>query len=85
MVSVGCQYEAISPEHHRLIADLVFANSAQWTQFQLSRRGNPGLLRGTLWFFGLALYQTYRGLVYLTRSLRAPRAASEQPKLAEAR
>ncbi len=85
MVSVGCQYEAISPEHHRLIADLVFANSAQWTQFQLSRRGNPGLLRGTLWFFGLALYQTYRGLVYLMRSLRAPRAAAEQAKLAEAR
>ncbi len=65
----GCQYQPSTTIHHRLIADLMFANSNQWTEFQLSRRGNPGLLRGTIWFFGLAFFQTYRGLVYLSRSL----------------
>lgn len=65
----GCQYQPSTTIHHRLIADLMFANSDQWTEFQLSRRGNPGLLRGTVWFFGLAFFQTYRGLVYLSRSL----------------
>jgi cellulose synthase (UDP-forming) len=65
----GCQYQPSTTIHHRLIADLMFANSNQWTEFQLSRRGNPGLLRGTVWFFGLAFFQTYRGLVYLSRSV----------------
>jgi cellulose synthase (UDP-forming) len=65
----GCQYQPSTTIHHRLIADLMFANSNQWTEFQLSRRGNPGLLRGTIWFFGLAFFQTYRGLVYLSRSV----------------
>ena len=53
---------------HSLVADLIFANSQQWTEFQLSRRGNPGLLRGTFWFFGLAFYQTSRGLMYFFSS-----------------
>ncbi|MBX3566465.1 MAG: UDP-forming cellulose synthase catalytic subunit [Rhizobiaceae bacterium] len=74
MMAIGCQYMPEVPLHHRLIADLIFANSDQWTQFQLSRRGNPGLLRGTVWFLGLALFQTYRGLVYLVRSW-SPRPA----------
>jgi len=66
-LEVGVQYAPDVPFHHRLVADLIFANSDQWTQFQLSRRGNPGLLRGSLWFLGLAIYQTCRGLVYLCR------------------
>ena len=84
-ISVGCSYEAIEASHHRLVADLVFANSAQWTQFQLSRRGNPGLVRGTVWFFGLALFQTYRGLVYLVRSLRGSQRPAADTRLATAR
>lgn len=68
-VYLGCQYRAETPLHHRMVADLIFANSDQWTQFQLSRRGNPGLLRGTFWFLGLAVYQTYRGLFYLFRAV----------------
>ncbi|MET0600172.1 MAG: UDP-forming cellulose synthase catalytic subunit [Mesorhizobium sp.] len=84
-ISVGCSYEAIEASHHRLVADLVFANSAQWTQFQLSRRGNPGLVRGTVWFFGLALFQTYRGLVYLVRSLRGSQRPAADTRLAPAR
>ena len=84
-IAVGCRYAAIEPAHHRLVADLVFANSAQWTQFQLSRRGNPGLMRGTIWFFGLALFQTYRGLVYLVRSLRGSRRRAADTRLAPAR
>ena len=67
---LGCRFKPSTTIHHRLIADLMFANSDQWTEFQLSRRGNPGLLRGTVWFFSLAFYQTYRGLVYLWRAMR---------------
>ncbi len=70
-VTVGVSYAPRSTFHHRLIADLIFANSNQWSQFQLSRRGNPGLLRGTAWFLSLAFYETYRGVVYLGRSAMA--------------
>jgi cellulose synthase (UDP-forming) len=65
----GCRFKPTTVIHHRLISDLIFANSNQWTEFQLSRRGNPGLVRGTIWFFGLTIYQTYRGLIYLARGL----------------
>src|SRR5262249_44362659 len=65
ITALGCQYVPKSALDHRLIADLIFANSEQWTQFQRSRRRNPGIIRGTIWFLGLSLYQTSRGLVYL--------------------
>lgn len=77
--AVGCQYVRSRPEHHRLVADLIFANADQWTQFQQARRRNPGVLVGTLWFLRLALYQTWRGLVYLVRGVRA---AEERPPAA---
>ncbi|WP_426231550.1 UDP-forming cellulose synthase catalytic subunit [Pararhizobium sp. DWP3-4] len=64
IVTMGCQYLPEAARDHSLVADLIFANSQQWTEFQLSRRGNPGLFRGTVWFFGLAFYQTSRGLAY---------------------
>lgn len=64
IVTIGCRYDPETARDHGLIADLIFANSQQWTEFQLARRGNPGLLRGTVWFLRLALYQTSRGLVY---------------------
>ncbi|WP_455274025.1 UDP-forming cellulose synthase catalytic subunit [Rhizobium herbae] len=64
IVTMGCRYLPEVARDHSLVADLIFANSQQWTEFQLSRRGNPGLFRGTLWFFGLAFYQTSRGLAY---------------------
>ena len=75
-VTVGVSYAPRSTFHHRLIADLIFANSNQWSQFQLSRRGNPGLLRGTAWFLSLAFYETYRGVVYLGRSAMAREPAT---------
>jgi cellulose synthase (UDP-forming) len=68
IVTVGCLYLPEAARDHSLIADLIFANSQQWTQFQMSRRGNPGLLRGTIWFLGLALYQTSRGIIYFFSS-----------------
>jgi cellulose synthase (UDP-forming) len=73
-VFLGTQFMPGTAEHHRLIADLIFANSDQWTQFQRSRRRNPGILRGTFWFLGTAFWQTGRGLVYLVRAMR-PRHA----------
>jgi cellulose synthase (UDP-forming) len=87
-IAVGCYYFPSEANHHRLIADLLFANSKQWEQFQLSRRGNPGLIRGTLRFLRLAFYQTGRGLVYLGRALRSRRPADvpqPAPTIAERR
>jgi cellulose synthase (UDP-forming) len=70
ITSIGCLYLPHNARDHRLIADLIFANSDQWTRFQLSRRRNPGLIRGTIWFLSVAFYQTSRGLVYFFRSLK---------------
>ncbi|QRM57702.1 UDP-forming cellulose synthase catalytic subunit [Sinorhizobium sp. BG8] len=70
VTSIGCRFTPELPQHHLLVADLISANSEQWTKFQSARRYNPGLLKGTFWFLGLALYQTSRGLVYLVRSMR---------------
>ena len=78
ITTIGCQYVPKGALDHRLIADLVFANSDQWTQFQQARRRNPGIIRGTIWFLGLSLYQTSRGLLYLFRSMRSEREAEQQ-------
>ena len=79
-IAVGCYYFPSEANHHRLIADLLFANSKQWEQFQLSRRGNPGLIMGTLRFLRMAFFQTFRGLVYLGRTLRGrPQSNATQP------
>ena len=82
---MGVSYAPEKPFHHRLVADLIFANSSQWTEFQLSRRGNPGLVRGSIWFLGMSLYQTYRGLVYLGRHLtsREPATLARQAQQAQ--
>jgi cellulose synthase (UDP-forming) len=83
ITNLGCQYQPKSALDHRLIADLIFANSDQWTQFQASRRRNPGLIRGTIWFLGLSLYQTSRGLVYFFRSMRPEREEHRQQQAAK--
>jgi cellulose synthase (UDP-forming) len=78
ITTMGCQYVPKGAADHRLIADLVFANSDQWTQFQQARRRNPGIIRGTIWFLGLSLYQTSRGLLYFFRGMRPEREAEQQ-------
>ncbi|GEO87010.1 MULTISPECIES: UDP-forming cellulose synthase catalytic subunit [Alphaproteobacteria] len=82
LTRIGCKYAPTSAHDHRMIADLIFANADQWTQFQQSRRRNPGVIRGTLQFLSLSAYQTSRGLVYLFRSLR-PESEAEKTKQAE--
>jgi cellulose synthase (UDP-forming) len=77
VTSIGCRYMPQKATDHRLIADLIFANSAQWTQFQMGRRHNPGLVRGTIWFLGVALYQTTRGLGYLVKDLGRKRTGED--------
>jgi cellulose synthase (UDP-forming) len=74
---LGCQYVRSAADHHRYAADLVFANPEQWSQFQESRRRNPGVVGGTLWFLQLAFYQTWRGLTYLVRYLRSSEPAPQ--------
>jgi cellulose synthase (UDP-forming) len=61
-VTLNCRYAPREVIHHRLIADLIFANSDQWSTFQIARRRNPGVLLGTLGFLGLAFRATLRGL-----------------------
>jgi len=78
-VGLGCRYDASKADHYRMIADLVFVSSDQWSKFQWSRRVNIGILRGTIWFIGLSVYQTGRGLGYLFQSMRR-----SQPKTAPA-
>lgn len=67
---IGCRFMPVEPDHHRLVADLLFANSAQWSDFQKARRGNPGVVRGTIRFLLLSCYETLRGFVYAGRLLR---------------
>ena len=67
---LGCRFMPTGATDYRLIADLIFANSEQWSQFQQSRRVNIGIVRGTIWFLGLSIFQTFRGLTYLFRRLR---------------
>ncbi|MBB4038528.1 cellulose synthase (UDP-forming) [Microvirga flocculans] len=61
---LGCRFVIEKHEHRRMIADLVFANADQWSEFQKNRHHDIGVLRGTLWFFMVAFYQTGRGLSY---------------------
>ncbi|WP_442780487.1 UDP-forming cellulose synthase catalytic subunit [Ensifer sp. SL37] len=74
---LGLRYVPKTASHYRLVADLIFANSRQWTEFQQARRGNPGLVRGTLWFLRLAFYQTGRGFHYLLRAIGAKGSATQ--------
>ncbi len=69
-ISIGCTFSPQRAVDHRLIADLIFANSEQWSEFQRVRRRNPGLIRGTATFLAISLFQTQRGLFYLARALR---------------
>lgn len=66
-MSLGCRYMPESGTDYRLIADLLYANSGHWQQRQRSRQINIGIVRGTIQFLGIALYQTGRGLGYLLR------------------
>ena len=77
--TIGCSYVIDDPKDHFLIADLIFANSGQWRLFQQSRRKNPGVLRGTVWFVGLCIFQTYRGLVYFFRGARGHERKLREP------
>jgi cellulose synthase (UDP-forming) len=76
---VGCRFLTETPEHHRLIADLAFANADQWSSFQKRRHQDIGILRGTLWFLTVSLYQTGRGLAYLSGLQRLGVSASPVP------
>src|SRR5690606_170409 len=83
-IAIGCLYLRSQPDHHRYVADLIFANADQWTQFQQTRRRNPGVLLGTVWFLRLAMFQTIRGLVYLFRGVNSQEDTTSA-KTAEAR
>jgi cellulose synthase (UDP-forming) len=72
-ISVGSTFSPQKAVDHRLIADLIFANSDQWSEIQRVRRKNPGLIKGTVTFMVIAIFQTQRGLYYFFRSLKPER------------
>ncbi len=81
---IGCRFMPASASDYRLIADLLFANSKQWSDFQESRRVNIGIIKGTLWFLKLSIIQSGRGLIYLMRRIGAVREpVVTQPEGAE--
>ena len=84
---IGVRYQATTAAHFQIVADLLFANSDQWTTMQSSRRVNPGLIRGTLWFYGLAFREMARGLLSLGRLTRNghPVALEDEPRTEDAR
>ncbi|MGF6176249.1 UDP-forming cellulose synthase catalytic subunit [Ensifer sp. 4252] len=80
ITTLGCRYLPQVARHHSLVADLIFANSQQWSEFQKARHGNPGLVAGTAWFLWLAFYQMSRGLIYFARSLRSSDREAGAPR-----
>ncbi len=70
---IGCRFHPANALHFRLIADLIFANSKQWSDFQESRRVNIGIIRGSLWFLKLSIHQSFRGMAYLMHRIGAAR------------
>ena len=81
---LGCRFLIEKAEHHRMIADLVFANADQWSNFQKNRHHDIGVLRGTLWFFMVAFYQTGRGLSYFLGLQRIGSSSPPAPSVASA-
>ena len=82
---IGGQFAPTEPQHYRLISDLIFASSEQWTKFQASRRKNPGVLRGTINFVRLSIFHTGRGLSYLVHLHKLWRERRRHPPLAPAK
>ncbi|WP_137151250.1 UDP-forming cellulose synthase catalytic subunit [Devosia sp. FKR38] len=80
---LSCQFVLNTPNDFRLMADLLYANSEQWSERLNSKRINVGIIEGVLRFLWIALYQTSRGLSYYVRfgktpavkATRAPRAS----------
>ena len=81
---LGCRFMIEKAEHRKMIADLVFANADQWSEFQKNRHYDIGVLRGTLWFFMVAFYQTGRGLSYFLGLQRIGSSSPPAPSMATA-
>lgn len=64
---LGSRFLPLGATDYRLMADLLYANSATWRQRQVSRQVNIGIVRGTIQFLFMSLYQTGRGLAYFLR------------------
>ncbi|WP_201859168.1 UDP-forming cellulose synthase catalytic subunit [Microvirga soli] len=79
---LGCRFVTEKAEHRKMIADLVFANADQWSDFQRNRHYDIGVLRGTLWFFMVAFYQTGRGLSYFFGLQRIGSSSPPAPSVA---
>ncbi|MCF1741485.1 UDP-forming cellulose synthase catalytic subunit [Paradevosia shaoguanensis] len=79
-VTLGARFKPEKVNDYRLMADLLYANSAVWDAQQRSRQVNIGVIGGTLHFLGLAVYQTGRGLGYF---LRFAGGASSRRRVAE--
>lgn len=79
---LGCRYEPSEPLHSRMIADLAFSDAERWSRFQKARRNNIGVVRGTVRFLRIAIFQTSRGLSYFLGLYRLSKVATK-PSAAE--
>ena len=77
-VMLGCRFMPERATDYRLIADLLYANSTVWEDRQRSRQINIGIIRGTLQFLAIAVYQSGRGLGYFLRFSGDRRKGEEQ-------
>jgi cellulose synthase (UDP-forming) len=74
---IGCSVAPTEPAHARLLADLVYSDSARWQALLLRRRVEVGVVRGTLFVIFKSLVHAIRGISYIYRT-RASRRASRR-------
>jgi cellulose synthase (UDP-forming) len=74
---LGCSVAPTEPAHARLLADLVYSDSARWQALLLRRRVEVGVVRGTLFVIFKSLVHAIRGISYIYRT-RASRRASRR-------
>jgi cellulose synthase (UDP-forming) len=74
-IQLGCSSAPTEPVHDRLLADLVFSDSARWQALLLRRRVEVGVIRGTLFVIFTSLVHALRGISYIYRTRAARRAS----------
>ncbi|ORE93150.1 cellulose synthase [Stappia sp. 22II-S9-Z10] len=81
-IALGSEFAVDDVRQYKMVADLVFANSDEWSRFQATRRKNIGVVRGVIEFIQLAIFQTVRGLSYLMRSAPTNKKAAQSDNAA---
>lgn len=73
-IQLGCSSDPTEPVHDRLLADLVFSDSARWQALLIKRRVEVGVIRGTLFVIITSAVHAIRGISYIYRTRASRRA-----------